>query len=90
MTDPTDRARFETEMLRYMSPGSLERFGEGYAFHNISWAAWQAALATQRAEIERLTELVRWSYSKLHHRDFQRLDDALKLDEMKLLLEHGI
>jgi hypothetical protein len=54
MDDPTDRVKFETEMLRYMSPGSLERFGEGYAFHNISWVAWKAALATQRAEIERL------------------------------------
>ena len=42
------------------------------------------------AEIARLTELVRWAYSKLHSRTFSSLDDALKLDEMKLLLEHGI
>lgn len=41
-------------------------------------------------EIQRLTELVRWSYSKLHDRPFSDLDDLLKLDEMKLLLEHGV
>jgi hypothetical protein len=41
------------------------------------------------AEIHRLTDLVRWAYSKLHHVNFTRQDDALKLDEMKLLLEHG-
>ena len=40
-------------------------------------------------EIERLQELVRWAYSKLHGRTFNDIDDALKLDEMKLLLEHG-
>jgi len=40
-------------------------------------------------EIERLQELVRWAYSKLHNRTFDSLDDALKLDEMKLMLEHG-
>ena len=40
------------------------------------------------AEIERLQELVRWAYSKLHGRTFSSIDDALKLDEMKLLLEH--
>jgi hypothetical protein len=42
------------------------------------------------AEIARLTELVRWSYSKLHRMNFTNMDDALKLDEMKLLLEHGL
>jgi hypothetical protein len=42
------------------------------------------------AEIERLTELVRWAYTKLHSRNFSSMDDALKLDEMKLLLEHGL
>jgi|DEB19_MinimDraft_2_1074335.scaffolds.fasta_scaffold13512_4 hypothetical protein len=41
------------------------------------------------AEIERLTGLLRWAYSKLHHIHFNRLDDALKQDEIKLLLEHG-
>lgn len=41
------------------------------------------------AEIHHLTDLVRWAYSKLHHVSFTKLDDALKLDEMKLLLEHN-
>ena len=41
------------------------------------------------AEIARLQELVRWAYSKLHSHEFSDIDDALKLDEMKLLLEHG-
>lgn len=41
-------------------------------------------------ENERLTELVRWAYSKLHRQSFSSMDDALKLDEMKLLLEHGL
>jgi hypothetical protein len=41
-------------------------------------------------EIERLTDLLAWSYSKLHSRSFNKLEDALKLDELKLFLEHGI
>ena len=40
-------------------------------------------------EIERLQDLVRWAYSKLHGRTFTNMDDALKLDEMKMRLEHG-
>ena len=42
------------------------------------------------AEIHRLQALVQWAYSKLHMREFSNMDDALKLDEMKLFLEHGI
>lgn len=42
------------------------------------------------SEIERLSELVRWAYTKLHSRTFSDLNDCLKLDEMKLFLEHGI
>jgi hypothetical protein len=42
------------------------------------------------AEIEGLHELVLWAYTKLHSRTFSSMDDALKLDEMKLLLEHGL
>lgn len=38
------------------------------------------------AEIERLSELVRWAYTKLHHINFAKQEDALKLDEMKLIL----
>lgn len=42
------------------------------------------------AEIHRLQELLQWAYSKLHNRTFSSMDDALKLDEMKLFLEHGV
>jgi hypothetical protein len=42
------------------------------------------------AEIEHLTDLLRWAYSKLHDRTFPALADSLRLDEIKLLLEHGI
>lgn len=42
------------------------------------------------AEIARLVELVRWAYTKLHHQNYSKQEDALKLDEMKLLLEHGL
>ena len=35
-------------------------------------------------------ELLRWAYSKLHHINFTKQDDALMLDRFKLLLEHGI
>lgn len=42
------------------------------------------------AEIRRLQELVRWAYTKLHGRTFDSMEDALKLDEIKLLLEHDI
>lgn len=41
-------------------------------------------------EIARLTELLQWAYSKLHNRPVSSMDDAMKLDEIKLLLEHGI
>lgn len=41
-------------------------------------------------EIRRLQEIVRWAYSKLHNQHFKSIDDALKLDEMKLLLEHWL
>ena len=42
------------------------------------------------AEIQRLTNIVCWAYTKLHHINFTKLVDALMLDEMKLLLEHGL
>ena len=42
------------------------------------------------AEIHRLRDLLRWAYSKLHGRTFSSMEDALKLDELKLLLEHGL
>lgn len=42
------------------------------------------------AEIDRLRGLLGWAYSKLHRQNFSTMDDALKMDEIKLLLEHGI
>jgi hypothetical protein len=54
------------------------------------WEAADNAWNSAGAYAERQRELVRWAYTKLHTREFSNLDDALKLDEMKLLLEHGI
>jgi hypothetical protein len=39
--------------------------------------------------IESLHELVCWAYSKMFRYNFSNLDDALKLDAIKLLLELG-
>ena len=40
-------------------------------------------------EIERLRRMVVWAYAKLRHVNFTKQDDALMLDDIKLLLEHG-
>lgn len=37
-----------------------------------------------------LHDMVRWAYSKLHHMSYSKPEDALMLDRMKLLLEHGV
>jgi hypothetical protein len=50
----------------------------------------QDAKAVQSSEIDRLTQLLTWAYGKLHHVSFSKLEDNLKLDEIKLLLEHGL
>ena len=42
------------------------------------------------AEIHRLTRLLAWSYSKLVYRSFADMEDCLAMDEIKLLLEHGV
>jgi hypothetical protein len=44
-----------------------------------------------RLENEQMLDLLRWAYSKLHTYSYRNMDDALKLDEIKLLLtvEHG-
>jgi hypothetical protein len=36
-----------------------------------------------------LQDMLRWAYSKLHHAGYSKQEDALMLDRMKLLLEHG-
>ena len=40
-------------------------------------------------EIHVLQTMLAWAYSKLHNREFSKIEDALKLDEIKLYLEHG-
>ena len=65
-------------------PGGCGASGGYFPSEDEAIAAWN-----RRAEVERLTGLLRWAYSKLHHIHFNRLDDALKQDEIKLLLEHG-
>jgi hypothetical protein len=37
-----------------------------------------------------LQDMVRWAYSKLHRVGYSKPEDALMLDRMKLLLEHGV
>jgi len=39
--------------------------------------------------IEQHNEIIRWCYSKLHHINFSKQEDALMLDRIKLLLETG-
>jgi hypothetical protein len=34
--------------------------------------------------------LMAWAYSKLIYRSFDNMDDALQMDRIKLLIEHGI
>ena len=41
------------------------------------------------AEIRRLTNLLSWAYGKLAYRSFDNMDDALKMDEIKLILMGG-
>ena len=41
-------------------------------------------------ELDHMLDMIRWAYSKLHRSNFPTQDDALMLDRMKLLLEHGI
>lgn len=37
-----------------------------------------------------LINMIRWAYSKLHQHAYSKMDDALMLDRMKLLLEHDV
>lgn len=52
-------------------------------------AATEAAIDADAGEAD-LHEMVRWAYSKLHRQNYAQQDDALMLDRMKLLLEHGV
>lgn len=51
--------------------------------------ATEAALDADAGEAD-LRDMVRWAYSKLHRQNYADQDDALMLDRMKLLLEHGV
>jgi hypothetical protein len=51
-------------------------------------AATEAALDDGAGDSD-LHDMVRWAYSKLHHASYSKQEDALMLDRMKLLLEHG-
>ena len=48
-----------------------------------------ALLDDAAAGVGDLNDMVRWAYSKLHHASYSKMEDALMLDRMKLLLEHG-
>ena len=40
-------------------------------------------------QFEEDLELLRWAYSKLLYRSFDSMEDAMMMDRIKLLLEHG-
>jgi len=40
----------------------------------------------RKDEREEMLRLIGWAYSKLAYRSFDNMDDALMMDEMKLLL----
>jgi len=42
------------------------------------------------SEADALREMVGWAYGKLHMQNYSKLDDALMLDRMKLVLEYGV
>ena len=41
-------------------------------------------------EVEALSDMLIWAYSKLHERHFSDLADAIELDRIKLYVEHGV
>ena len=51
-------------------------------------AATEAALDDEAGDSD-LHDMVRWAYSKLHHASYSKQEDAMMLDRMKLMLEHG-
>lgn len=59
-------------------------------FENVLPPTPELAYAEGRADqLEDDTRLLSWAYSKLVYRSFDNLDDALKMDEIKLLLTGG-
>lgn len=54
-------------------------------------AQWESLLTAaygegRKDEREDLVRLLGWAYSKLHHVSFTKMEDALALDEIKLVL----
>ena len=52
-----------------------------------------AALASSRGSAgvpAPVSEMLSWAYSKLHHYQFLKLNDALMLDRLKNFNEHGL
>lgn len=102
MTDPrkiiAELVALEDERVRLRQ---LHEMGHGTDYDHYhkalpkAWAAARAFLAEPEAkpvvvEHAALHELVLWAYSKLHAREFTRLEDALELDRMKLYVEHRV
>jgi hypothetical protein len=59
--------------------------------HDGTDAALQDAYAEGRKdEHADCIPLIAWAYGKLHHINFTKQEDALMLDRIKLLLEHGV
>lgn len=52
-------------------------------------AATELAIEVSASDAD-LVEMVRWAYGKLHHQSYSKMEDALMLDSIKLLLEHGV
>jgi 4'-phosphopantetheinyl transferase EntD len=64
----------------------------GFDVERVTSSQAKSAIPTLIAaqhEIDYLRDLVRWTYTKLHNQRFSNQDDALRLDEIKLLLEYG-
>lgn len=60
--------------------------GTDKVFYDEAVAQREAALA----ELERVRDMLIWANAKLQPFSFSRQEDALKMDEIKLYLEHGL
>jgi hypothetical protein len=60
--------------------------GTDRVFYDEALAQREAA----QAELERVREMLIWANRKLQPFSFSRQEDALKMDEIKLYLEHGL
>ena len=60
--------------------------GTDKVFYDEAVAQREVALA----ELERVRAMLVWANAKLQPFSFARQEDALKMDEIKLYLEHGL